>query len=182
MADFDTIVTYNGKSFDVPFVNARMKKNGIDYEMLHQHLDLIYHVRSNKSTLGLTSCSLKSVEKLLGIGREDTIDGGESIELYYQYLKSNSDELKQKILLHNFEDVYNLPEILKIFDRVNYKINPEGITLKQKSFLNSLLKQKKFVLTRNLDELSKYEASKLIDYLYSGKSSEYDSFLMKASK
>jgi hypothetical protein len=182
MEGFDTIVTYNGKSFDVPFVNARMKKNCIDYEINHKHLDLIYNVRANKSTLGLTSCSLKSVEKLLEIKREDTIDGGESIDLYYQYLKSEDEALKRKILLHNYEDVYNLPEILKIFDRVNYNTDPEGITIKQKSFLSSLLKQKKYVLSRSMDELSKYEASKLIDYLYSGKSSEYDSYLVKAGK
>ena len=182
MEEFDTVVTYNGKSFDVPFINARMKKNNINYEMSHRHLDLICHVRPNKSILGLSSCSLKNVEKMLDIKREDEIDGEESIDLYYQFIKSNDQELKKKILLHNFEDVYNLPDVMKIFDRVSYNSAPESITVKQKSFLVSLLKQKKFILTRDIDKLTKYEASRLIDYLYSGKSSECDSYLERMGK
>jgi uncharacterized protein YprB with RNaseH-like and TPR domain len=175
--EFDTIVTYNGRSFDVPFVNARMKNYNMNYSIKHENLDIICHVRPNKQVLGLSSCSLKSVERLLGIGREDEIDGGESVRLYYEYLRNGNSRLKEQILLHNFEDVYNLPEVLRVFDTIRLNDTPDRLTSKQRSFLMDLLKRKKFVLKRQLDSLSKQEASKLIDYILNGTDCDYEDYL-----
>lgn len=173
LQNFDLIVTYNGKSFDVPFTNIRMVRNKIGYQIKHEHLDVICHIRPNKTQLGLTSCSLKSVEKLFGIVREDTIDGADSINLYYEYLNTKEEILKKKVLLHNFEDVYYLPYILKIFDNIEYSEHPERITSKQKRYLKNVLDRKKLQLKKDIELLSKFEAAKLIEHILEGTESEF---------
>lgn len=170
----DILVTYNGKNFDVPYINKRMERYGVDFSLNQEHLDVICHVRPNKKKLGLESCSLKSVERYLKLSREDTIDGAESITLYNRFVKSREESIKQKIMLHNFEDVYNLPGILKIFDNIEFgTVKSDLITDKQKSFLSSLLKNKSMKLSIDIDSLSKMQASKLIDFMLNGTTCEY---------
>ncbi|TDT60962.1 ribonuclease H-like domain-containing protein [Fonticella tunisiensis] len=176
---FDMVVTYNGKNFDVPFVNKRIEKYSIGYSIMHEHLDLICHIRPNKQILGLTSCSLKSVEKYLNIRRNDTIDGGESINLYYQYLRTGDSTIKEKILLHNFEDVYNLPDIVKVFNNIEYRDYNRKITPKQRAFLSYLIRKHKYLLKRDIDLLTKEEASKLIDFILNGKDCDHEVYLEK---
>lgn len=174
----DILVTYNGKNFDVPYINKRMERYGLDFSLNQEHLDVICHVRPNKKKLGLESCSLKSVEKYLNLNREDTIDGAESIKLYNRYVRSREENIKHKIMLHNFEDVYNLPGILKIFDNIEFgNNNVELITYKQKSFLNSLLKSKSMKLSIDINSISKLQASKLIDFMLNGTACEYKHFI-----
>lgn len=174
----DVLVTYNGKNFDVPYINKRMERYGLDFVLNQEHLDVICHVRPNKKKLGLQSCSLKNVEKFLNLDREDTIDGAESIKLYNRYIKSREENIKQKIMLHNFEDVYNLPGILKIFDSIEFgSASNDFITYKQKAFLNSLLKNKSMKLSIDIDSLSKIQASKLIDFMLNGTTCEYKHFI-----
>lgn len=170
----DVIVSYNGKNFDVPYINKRMERYRLDFSLNNEHLDVICYVRPNKRRLGLQSCSLKNVEKYLDLNRDDTIDGAESITLYNRYVKSREDALKQKIMLHNFEDVYNLPKILKIFDSIEFETSSSDlITYKQKTFLSSLLRNNSMKLLIDIDSLSKMQASKLIDYMLKGTSCEY---------
>ncbi len=174
----DILVTYNGKNFDVPYINKRMERYGLDFSLKQEHLDVICHVRPNKKKLGLESCSLKSVEKYLKLNREDTIDGAESIKLYNRYVRSREENIKHKIMLHNFEDVYNLPGILRVFDDIEFgNHNVELITYKQKSFLNSLLKSKSMKLSIDIDSISKLQASKLIDFMLNGTTCEYKHFI-----
>jgi predicted RecB family nuclease len=176
---FDTIVSYNGKNFDVPYINRRMERYNMDYSIKLEHFDVICHVRPNKKLLGLESCSLKSVERYLKLNREDTIDGEESIRLYKKYSKTGDETIKDKIMLHNFEDVYNLPGILKIFEKISFAENNniDSITSKQKAFLSSLLDRKNLRLSINIDSLSKIQASKLIDFMLNGTTCEYRSYI-----
>lgn len=112
LKDFDTIVTYNGISFDVPFLERRALSHNmkLSFENIH-HLDLLKMMRTNKNTLGLEDCKLKTVEKLALIDRLDTISGKESVELYKEFLSSKDMELKKKILLHNYEDIHYLARL-----------------------------------------------------------------------
>lgn len=111
LKEFNTYITYNGHSFDIPFLNKRFKKNKINYEIdPHMNIDIYRIVRKYKERLGLSNCKLKTVEKLLGITRDDTISGKESVDLYKAFEQTKNNDLKNKILLHNYEDiVYLLP-------------------------------------------------------------------------
>jgi len=117
LKNFDSYITFNGSSFDIPFINKRLKKYNIPYEIDNFHnLDILRIVKSNKDILGLKDFKLKTIEKFLGIEREDTISGRKSIELYKAYLNSKNNQIKNKILLHNYEDILHLVPTLKILD------------------------------------------------------------------
>jgi len=115
--DKSLILTYNGQAFDIPYLNGKYNQHDIDFEIpIYKSFDLLRLIRKNKKNLGLPNYKLKSVEDFLGIYREDNISGKESVDLYNQYVQSKSSHLRSKILLHNFEDILNIIELVRIFD------------------------------------------------------------------
>lgn len=118
----DVIVTYNGQRFDIPFIMTRMKRHGLDtsgFERLYS-LDM-YKVLKKHSHLPeiLPNMRQKTVEVFLGDSdsRTDEIDGAQSVELYYEYIKSSGarrEELLDKILLHNRDDIVRLSDMMRI--------------------------------------------------------------------
>lgn len=119
----DFILTYNGKHFDLPFLEKRAASHGIQYESLPYNLDL-YLVVNGYSPLRevLPSLRQKSIEVFMGIsdGRDDEISGGESVALYNRYMETKSFELEKKILLHNHDDVIQLYLLLPIIAKVDF--------------------------------------------------------------
>ncbi|MGF7060928.1 ribonuclease H-like domain-containing protein [Brassicibacter mesophilus] len=122
ISKFDIFINYNGDAFDIPFINTKLAKYNIEFKIdANKSLDLMKIVRSNKNLLELSNYKLKTVEKLLGINREDTITGKESVDLYNRYLSSNDKVLKKAILKHNHDDIFYLPKLLKIYDLISSK-------------------------------------------------------------
>ena len=108
-------MTFNGQAFDIPFTNSRMKKHGISCRMdKSNNLDILRLVRNNKEKFPFSNYKLKTIEKHLGIEREDTISGKDSVELYKLYEKSGDPNLEKKICLHNYEDIIYLLKLLDI--------------------------------------------------------------------
>ena len=117
-------ITFNGLTFDIPFLNSRLKKHKINFSLYkNDDIDILKVIRPLKENLSLSDCKLKTIEKYLGIYREDTISGKESVDLYKEYCATQEDSLKEKILLHNYEDVYYLGKIFKIKDILKEKLN-----------------------------------------------------------
>lgn len=115
-------ITYNGHAFDLPFINAKFNEHNMNCHLnLGQNLDLYRVIRKNKNKLGLDRYNLKSVEKHLGIHREDQISGKESIQLYYDYIKTREESIRKNILLHNAEDIEYLWPLIQIFNYIDYK-------------------------------------------------------------
>lgn len=137
ISDTDILITFNGRSFDVPFLTTRCQKYSIQSQNIF-NLDLYQLVR-NYSTLKnvIGSLSQKSMEEFMQINhlRADEISGGESINLYNEYteqesLSYKSESLLNKILLHNKDDVMQLTRLislLKYFD-LNMAIEKIGFT------------------------------------------------------
>lgn len=161
---FNIWCSYNGKAFDEPFIEHRMNKYDIAFKSPNEHFDLYRKIKPYQKQLGLERCNLKSVEKYIGIERKDTIDGGISVELYKKYLENQDENLRKVIMLHNYEDVLNLPEIFKILEKIENSnfIRADHITEKQLKYLKSLLKKYNILLNINLDNISKRAASKAI--------------------
>ena len=121
---FKSHVTYNGLGFDIGFINYRLKKHNIDFTLSKEDdFDILRFIRPFKSTLKLEDCSLSTVETYFNIHRDDVIDGGESIKLYNEFVKNQNKELMDTILLHNYEDIYNLSKLVNIKELVAKKLD-----------------------------------------------------------
>ena len=74
---YNVIVTYNGKTFDVPFI-----ENYFGTKLNHAHIDLRYVLKSLGYSGGLKGC-----EKILGIerGELDGLDGYFAVLLWLDY-------------------------------------------------------------------------------------------------
>lgn len=143
------IITYNGNSFDIPFLISKYKKYNIDYDFnLFIKIDLYYWMRSLKYKLEIENLKLKTIEKHFNIEREDTLNGEDIITLYEAYRIEPRKEFSSLILNHNYEDVFNLPilfnNIINLYDEILYyadfiiKINYEDFTIKKNSLVCKL--------------------------------------------
>ena len=106
------LISFNGEGFDNRFVESMAKSYGkLPLHLNLKQLDLFKLIRKRKKFYGLESCSLKSCERFLGIHREDRCSGGELISVYQDYLQNKNSEKKNLLLLHNREDIQNLPAL-----------------------------------------------------------------------
>ena len=66
---YNTIVTWNGKMFDIPFINARLMFHGERPARVQFHIDAMYYAGGTSNRIG--SRRLISVQQFLGISNED---------------------------------------------------------------------------------------------------------------
>lgn len=107
LREFDVLVTFNGKQFDLPFIEAEFN---CQFDVVH--LDLRYMLRE----LGLQG-GLKKIEKILGLTRDEEIsqiDGFEAVRLWNRYQRG--DELAlEKLIKYNQDDIVNLKFLLEYY-------------------------------------------------------------------
>ncbi len=110
------IISYNGKSFDVPFIERFF---GIKLD--HAHIDLRFVL----SSLGYKG-GLKACETALGIDRGDIkgIDGFFAVLLWDDYLKNKNQKALETLLAYNIEDVVNLEKLMTIAYNMNISNTP----------------------------------------------------------
>ena len=103
----DTIFTYNGRRFDLPFISAFL---GLDLAESYHHHDLMYDCWRNNLYGGL-----KAVELKLGIVRRlKGIDGAEAVRLWWRYQNDRDHDALNMLLEYNGEDVLNLETLRQI--------------------------------------------------------------------
>ena len=97
----DTIYTYNGLRFDLPFINSNL---GVKLEKHFHHRDLMYDCWKNNLYGGF-----KAVEQQLGIPRRlRGIGGAEAVTLWWRYQTNHDKKALDLLLEYNKEDVVNL--------------------------------------------------------------------------
>lgn len=102
----NTIYTYNGSRFDIPFINRHLKVN---LEARIYHHDLMYDCWRNNLYGGF-----KAVERKLGIYRElQDVDGFEATLLWQRYKEFGDQGSLHRLLKYNEEDVVNLKTLRK---------------------------------------------------------------------
>ena len=122
VSSFDQIITYNGESFDIPFINYRLIHNRIFYEVPRdKSLDIYKIIKNNRYYLSLDNLKLKTIEKYLGIYREDIYTGKECIDFYIDYTNTNNNDSLEKILQHNYDDLFYMLDILQVIDIIDDK-------------------------------------------------------------
>ena len=115
IAKADTLVTFNGKTFDLPLLESRMVMNRIRAHVTDMpHLDLL-HAARRVYKLRLGRCNLTSLEEVvLGKARQDDLPGAQVPERYFTYLKTGEFALLEDVLRHNFDDVRSLAELTAV--------------------------------------------------------------------
>lgn len=128
LSHYQTIITFNGLGFDIPYLKAKCSEFQIPENFdTFTFIDIFKSVSKLKSLLELPNYKQKTIESFLGISRKDTYTGGELIEIYHNYcLHPNTDALRL-LLLHNYEDVLGMPDLLPMlsyceFFRGSYQI------------------------------------------------------------
>lgn len=105
------LVTYNGKSFDLPFLTGRSAYYGIGLKPPGVHFDLLHFCRRAWRD-ELEGCSLRSIEQsILGISRETDLPGELVPEFYYEYLRTGNAGFLKPIVDHNRQDVASLVNV-----------------------------------------------------------------------
>lgn len=109
------LLSYNGDGFDLPFLRHMVEQYDLPYSFDDvESVDLFKKFRPLKRLLGLENLKLKTCERFLGIDREDRFSGGELIEVYFEWQKTKDPALLHMLLLHNAEDIENLPNVLPL--------------------------------------------------------------------
>jgi uncharacterized protein YprB with RNaseH-like and TPR domain len=111
LAAFPRLVTYNGRTFDLPMLAARLTVHGLFREQAAlpaAHDDLLPDARRLfRRPLG--GARLADVESgVLGVRRASDCPGSEVPARYFGYLGGASPDILAEVLDHNFQDVVSL--------------------------------------------------------------------------
>jgi len=133
--NIDILISFNGLGFDVPYLSNKYNKYGIIFDLKSfTHIDIYKIVSAQKYLFNLNSYAQKSIEKFLGIDREDEFNGGQLIPIYEAYASSFSEDLLKPLLLHNYEDVLGMLDLIPILSYF-YNLNGKSFLKPQKKEL-----------------------------------------------
>ena len=110
----DTLVSFNGKTFDLPLLQTRFTISRLGFEGAgkKKHVDLL-HMARRLWKHKLDSCSLSSLEThILGVERIDDIPGVEIPGRYFEFLQTGNGSLLKNIVEHNVIDIVSMATLL----------------------------------------------------------------------
>lgn len=110
----DLLVTYNGKSYDMPLLETRARLNRLkpDFEQL-PHLDLLSFVRRAFSGRW-SDCRLQTAERhLLLRVRQDDIPGSEIPAVWFDWMRGGGHGAIERVVEHNRLDLVGLVALIE---------------------------------------------------------------------
>jgi hypothetical protein len=113
LSDAALLVTFNGKRFDVPFLET-----SFDLDIDVPHLDLMYPCRQ----IGLSG-GLKEIEQRVGIDRDrPDLSGRDAVRLWREYERGDDDAL-ETLVSYNRDDTANMERLVDIVtDRLHQDV------------------------------------------------------------
>ena len=104
LRDYALLVTYNGKTFDIPFIERYFR-----VQLRQAHIDLRYPLRS----LGLAG-GLKACERQLGMARPglEDINGFFAVLLWKEYRTRGNQKALETLLAYNIRDTISLHALM----------------------------------------------------------------------
>lgn len=112
-----TLITFNGKSFDWPYIEGRANRNLVRLTQPLGHFDVLFAARRRYRS-ELPNCRLQTLEMgVCGRGRKGDIPSAHIPERYYDYLEmletsGQGAYMLAPILFHNALDVLTMAELI----------------------------------------------------------------------
>ena len=115
LCHYQTVISFNGLGFDIPYLKKKFEKYGLTHPFDEKdYIDIYKEVSGLKFLLKLPDYKQKTIERFLGLSRNDTFSGGELIEVYQNYLKTPDEQAMFFLKQHNYEDVLGMTGLITI--------------------------------------------------------------------
>jgi uncharacterized protein YprB with RNaseH-like and TPR domain len=115
IAQASMLVTFNGKSFDMPVLRTRFVMNRMPVPVEPPHFDLV-HVARRLHKARNVGASLGAVEReVLGFVRENDVPSGEVSACYLHFLRSEDPRALMGVVEHNAWDVVSMAAIVGLY-------------------------------------------------------------------
>jgi uncharacterized protein YprB with RNaseH-like and TPR domain len=112
LSRFESLVTYNGASFDIPFIETRLAAlRGQPLQPIAS-VDLLYTARKLYRGV-LPNCRLGTVEHhIRGIDRTGDIPGAQIPGVYHEYVRTGDARAMKNVLYHNRMDLFTMAMLI----------------------------------------------------------------------
>ncbi len=114
----ETLVSYNGKSFDLPLLATRLRLHRLENPLTElSHLDLLHPVR-RRFARQWENCRMATVERnLLGFARSGDLPGSEAPRAWLDYVRQGSWRRLPGVIRHNRLDLMSLAVLLPALEQ-----------------------------------------------------------------
>ncbi len=115
------LVSYNGKSFDLPLIRTRFVMSRVEAPVEPPHFDLLHvarrlHRARLKSRNDQSTCKLTTLERLiLGFERHDDVPSADVSAHYLHFLRTGETKALLGVVEHNAWDVLAMAALLGLY-------------------------------------------------------------------
>jgi hypothetical protein len=115
IANASVLVTFNGKSFDMPLLRTRFVMARMAPPREPPHLDLVHVARRLHKPRGV-ECKLTTLErKILGFERVDDVPSGDVSACYMHFLRTGDGRALLGVIEHNAWDVVAMAALVGLY-------------------------------------------------------------------
>ena len=108
------MVSFNGRTFDYPYLKARCRYHNIENQFEPFQLDLLPPTRRAYRN-SLPNCRLRTVEELLlGVGRNESFSGSAIPDLYHRFVIEKEPRLLTEVISHNAQDLLSMAALIRL--------------------------------------------------------------------
>jgi uncharacterized protein YprB with RNaseH-like and TPR domain len=126
IATASMLVTFNGKSFDLPLLRTRFVMARLAAPREPPHLDLLHVARRIHKPRGV-ECKLVTIERdVLGFERVDDVPGNEVSACYLHFLRSGDGHALLGVIEHNAWDVVTMVAMVGLYGEPMIASSDEG--------------------------------------------------------
>ena len=110
--DKKVLVSFNGKTYDVPYLRTRAAATGVPYRFSPVHIDLL-HIGRRAWKGEHPDFKLQTLERrVCGRRRSGDIPGSEIPAVYHSFVRTGNAVLIAEVLKHNLLDLVTLADLL----------------------------------------------------------------------
>jgi len=127
LSGFESLVTFNGKAFDVPLLESRLVLSRLRYPLAElPHFDLLHPARSLWKAR-LESCRLTDLEYvLLDLQRDEDVPSNLIPSLYFEYVRTRDASRVFRVFTHNRYDIVSLAALtVRASEMLEEEASPE---------------------------------------------------------